>query len=146
LQSGGHPHTTLFDPSRRPGNSASPNQSLKYARLTSAPPSGATTALVSIIRCREKGGIHRISSLGLEVVGPIADLDKALDLAANALLDCAILDINIRGGLSYPVADILLNRGLPLLLLTGYSERTLPERLHKVAHLPKPFADAQLEK
>src|SRR5665213_268368 len=76
---------------------------------------------------------YAVERLGHEVVGPIAELDKALDLAADALLDCAILDVNIRGGLSYPVADILLNRGLPVLLLSGYSERTLPERLHDVA-------------
>ena len=89
---------------------------------------------------------YAVERLGHEVVGPIAELDKALDLAANALLDCAILDINIRGGLSYPVADILINRGLPVLLLSGYSERTLPERLHEVARLSKPFAEAQLDK
>ena len=87
-----------------------------------------------------------VEGLGHEVVGPIAELDKALDLAADASLDCAILDINIRGGLSYPVADILINRGLPVLLLSGYSERTLPERLHEVARLSKPFAEAQLDK
>jgi DNA-binding response OmpR family regulator len=89
---------------------------------------------------------YAVERLGHEVVGPIAELDKALDLAANARLDCAILDINIRGGLSYPVADILINRGLPVLLLSGYSERTLPERLREVARLSKPFAEAQLDK
>jgi DNA-binding response OmpR family regulator len=89
---------------------------------------------------------YAVERLGHEVVGPIAELDKALDLATDALLDCAILDINIRGGLSYPVADILINRGLPVLLLSGYSERNMPERLHVVARLSKPFAEAQLDK
>ena len=51
---------------------------------------------------------------GHEVVGPIAVLDEALAVLANANLDCAILDINIRGGQSYPVADILLQRGVPV--------------------------------
>jgi DNA-binding response OmpR family regulator len=87
-----------------------------------------------------------IEGLGHEVVGPIAELDEALNLATIAALSCAILDINIRGGLSYPVADILLKRGLPVLLLSGYGEGTLPERLLEEARLPKPFTGAQLDK
>jgi DNA-binding NarL/FixJ family response regulator len=87
-----------------------------------------------------------VAELGHEVVGPVAELDEALDLAANAPIGCAIIDINIRGGHSYPVADMLLKRGLPLLLLSGYGEHTLPERLHDAARLPKPFTGAQLDK
>ena len=87
-----------------------------------------------------------VEGLGHEVVGPIAELDEALDLATLAALGCAILDINILGGNSYPVADILLKRGLPVLLLSGYGEHTLPERLHEEARLPKPFTGAQLDK
>ena len=86
-----------------------------------------------------------VEGLGHEVVGPIAELDEALALAANAALGCAILDINIRGGHSYPVADMLLKRGLPVLLLTGYGVQTLPERLHEEVLLPKPFTGEQLD-
>ena len=87
-----------------------------------------------------------VEGLGHEVVGPIAELDEALDLATIAALGCAILDVNIRGGHSYPVADALRKRGLPVLLLSGYGEHTLPERLHEEARLPKPFTGAQLDK
>src|SRR5665213_1182679 len=87
-----------------------------------------------------------VEGLGHQVVGPIAELDKALELATIAALSCAILDINIRGGHSYPVADILLKRGLPVLLLSGYVSQTLPVRLHEEARLPKPFTGAQLDK
>ena len=87
-----------------------------------------------------------VEGLGHEVVGPITELDEALDLATIAALGCAILDINILGGNSYPVADMLLKRGVPVLLLSGYREETLPVRLHEEARLPKPFTAAQLEK
>ena len=87
-----------------------------------------------------------VEQLGHEVVGPIAELDEALDLATIATLGCAILDINIRGGSSYPVIDVLRERGLPVLLLTSYDERTLPERLHQETRLAKPFTGAQLDK
>jgi DNA-binding response OmpR family regulator len=87
-----------------------------------------------------------VEALGHEVVGPIAELDEALDLATSAAFGCAILDINILGGHSYPVADMLLKRGLPVLLLTGYRQETLPARLHEEARLAKPFTGAQLDK
>lgn len=87
-----------------------------------------------------------LEGLGHEVVGPITELTEALDLATIEALGCAILDINIRGGHSYPVADMLLKRGLPVLLLSSYGEQTLPERLHEEARLPKPFTGAQLDK
>jgi len=87
-----------------------------------------------------------VAGLGHEVVGPVAGLNEALELATNAALGFAIIDINIRGGHSYPVAEILLKRGLPLLLLTGYGKQALPERLHKEAHLLKPFTGAQLDR
>ena len=85
-----------------------------------------------------------VEGLGHEVVGPIAELDEALDLATIAAFGCAILDI--LGGHSYPVADILLRRGLPVLLLSGYRKETLPVRLHEEARLAKPFTGAQLDK
>lgn len=87
-----------------------------------------------------------VEGLGHEVVGPIAELDEALDLATIAAFGCAILDINILGGHSYPVADILLRRGLPVLLLSSYRKETLPVRLHEEARLAKPFTGAQLDK
>ena len=87
-----------------------------------------------------------VEALGHEVVGPIAGLDEALDLATIAAFGCAILDINILGGHSYPVADILLKRGLPVLLLSSYRQETLPVRLHEEARLPKPFTGAELAK
>ena len=86
-----------------------------------------------------------VEGLGHDVEGPVAELDLALDLATRVPLDCAILDINIRGGQSYPVSFALLDRGLPILLLTGYEEHTLPKRLRGQRRLPKPFTGEQLD-
>ena len=86
-----------------------------------------------------------IGELGHEVVGPIAELHEALALALGGELGCAILDINIRGGNSYPVVDILRQRGVPVLLMSGYNVQTLPERLHGETLLQKPFTGEQLD-
>lgn len=87
-----------------------------------------------------------IERLGLEVVGPIAALGEALDLACNEALACAVLDINILGGNSYPVADKLLGRGVPVLFLSGYNKLTFPERFREEARLAKPYTAEELDR
>ena len=46
---------------------------------------------------------------------------------------------------SIPVADILAARGLPFVFVTGYGERSLPERYRDRPALQKPFQAEQLE-
>lgn len=86
-----------------------------------------------------------VEQLGHQVIGPVAELADALALAADCTIDCAMLDINIRGGKSYAVVEMLLNRNVPVLLLTGYGAQTLPERLQEQIRLPKPFTSDTLE-
>lgn len=61
-----------------------------------------------------------LSEQGWQVVGPAATLEEALALAEQELFDVALLDVNIHGRRSYPVADALSDRGIPHLFLTGY--------------------------
>lgn len=89
---------------------------------------------------------YAVEQFGHEVVGPIAELGEALQVATIEVLACAILDVNIRGGNSYPVADMLLERGVPVLFLSGYRTETFPERLHEQAQLRKPFTGEQLDR
>jgi CheY-like chemotaxis protein len=55
-----------------------------------------------------------LRALGCEIVGPVATVEKALKLARDETFDVAILDVTIRGGKVYPVAELLLARGIPL--------------------------------
>lgn len=86
-----------------------------------------------------------IEMMGYQIVGPVAKLDEALALATRGDFDCAVLDINIRGGNSYAVADLLLTRGCPFLLTTGYSDWSLPMHLVSEKRLTKPYSSRQLE-
>ncbi|KAA0687376.1 response regulator [Neorhizobium sp. P12A] len=78
--------------------------------------------------------------LGAQVVGPASRLDMALRLASVSPIDAAILDVNIRGGNSYPVADILAERGIPFVFCSGYSDWALEERHRDRPHLIKPYS------
>ena len=83
--------------------------------------------------------------LGCVVVGAVGRLDAALELAADQALDAAILDVNILGGLVYPVAERLSARGIPFMLASGYSNWALPEPLRDLPRLMKPFRRRDLE-
>ncbi|MEG3154256.1 response regulator [Sphingomonas sp. RB1R13] len=86
-----------------------------------------------------------IEMLGYEVIGPVAQHDEALAVAAAGGFDCAILDVNICGGNSYDVADLLLSRGCPFILATGYSDWSIPRHLVGEKRLTKPYSSKQLE-
>lgn len=86
-----------------------------------------------------------VLGVGAELVGPVARLDAALRLAREAMIDVAILDINIRGGASYGVADILAERQIPFIFCTGYGDWALEERHRDRPRLSKPFKTDELE-
>ncbi len=80
-----------------------------------------------------------LQGLGCEVVGPVPTAEKAFELMGAAQIDAAILDIDLQGLSSTPIARKLGEMGLPFLFLTGYeSLALLPEDLHEVRCLTKP--------
>lgn len=86
-----------------------------------------------------------VEALGYKVVGPVAQRAEAMALAKAGAFDCAILDVNIRDGNSYDVADLLLARGCPFVLATGYSDWSIPSHLVGAKRLTKPYSSRQLE-
>ena len=76
---------------------------------------------------------------GFAVLGPFATIREALVAAANEAYDLAILDVNVKGEFIYPVADLVFERNLPVILLTGYGELHVPERLRSVPRIAKPY-------
>ncbi len=76
-----------------------------------------------------------LRDLGCVVVGPVSTLAAALRLASDDALDASILDVTIRGGKVYPVAERLLARDIPFVLASGYGEWALPESSSRPAPL-----------
>jgi CheY-like chemotaxis protein len=60
-----------------------------------------------------------ITAQGAKAIGPVTTVNSALDVIANADLDGVILDINLRGEMAFPVADVLANRHIPFVFVTG---------------------------
>lgn len=87
-----------------------------------------------------------LESLGAEVVGPAPTLVAAAAiLDRGTAIDAAVLDVNLRGEMVYPLADQLLARGVPVLLATAYDDAVLPERFRSLPNCTKPLRAAQLE-
>ena len=86
-----------------------------------------------------------VRDMGGETVLIFDDPDKAIDAAQTAPLDCAILDIFIRGKADYAVARTLLSRGAPFVFSTGMIAESVDEAFRHVPVLSKPFSPADLE-
>ncbi len=89
--------------------------------------------------------VQAITQLGAEVLGPVPTRDEALDLlATDGQIDLAVLDINLEDEAVYPVADLLLARGVPFLFATGYSQALVPTQYQHVPRWEKPFSPQTL--
>jgi DNA-binding response OmpR family regulator len=71
---------------------------------------------------------------------------KARDLAATAAIDCAILDVNLDGETSYPVANELRRRGIPFFFSTGYGAAKLRADYRGSPVLSKPYSPEKLQR
>lgn len=81
-----------------------------------------------------------LSDLGHEVVSLAMRLPQALKLAETTDIDFAILDINLDGRMSFPVAERLRDRGIPFVFASGYGSAGLEEPWRgTVAVMRKPF-------
>lgn len=76
---------------------------------------------------------------GAHVVGPVPDLAGGLELAWREQLDGAVLDVNLGGDMSYPIADALGARGVPFLFTTGYDDWALTDDYRGICRFEKPF-------
>lgn len=77
--------------------------------------------------------------LGHRVVASAAGLEQAQHSARRDSIDLAILDVNLKGKRSYPVAEILAERGIPFMFSTGYDAARLPSPYRDAVVLQKPF-------
>ncbi|MBP1876451.1 DNA-binding response OmpR family regulator [Ensifer adhaerens] len=81
---------------------------------------------------------------GFSVIGPFTSLRSSIAAAKRETPQAATLDVNLNGEFVYPVADELLARGVPVLLLTGYAASDLPEQYRSLPRLSKPFNSRDL--
>jgi CheY-like chemotaxis protein len=77
--------------------------------------------------------------LGCEVAAIATHFGQALELAQSLAIDFAVLDVNLNGKQSFPIADALTRRGIPFAFATGYGAKVLSGPYATVPTLQKPF-------
>jgi CheY-like chemotaxis protein len=87
-----------------------------------------------------------LADLGHTVIGPVGRLNRAIEIAQAGSFDIAILDVNINGGDTYPVAEALAARDIPFVFSTGYGKNTLRVPYRDRPTLQKPFQQDDLKK
>ena len=84
-----------------------------------------------------------LDDLGCESVFTAATVDQAVTLIKGQVLDAAILDVNLKGTNSYPVADALAAQGVPFFFSTGNGGH-MADGYASRAVLRKPFKSDEL--
>lgn len=86
-----------------------------------------------------------IRDMGYEVVGPVATVQEALPLVDRGAVDVGILDVNLGGETSEPVANRFVEMKLPFMFVTGYSSpNLLSDRFQATRRVHKPVSEAAL--
>lgn len=86
-----------------------------------------------------------LEDLGYATAFHASRLDDGVQFALTGAYDIAILDINIIGGTSFPIAAAIAHRGIPFLFCSGYGRMGIPEAWSDQRCLAKPFSAEQLD-
>ncbi len=87
-----------------------------------------------------------LEAIGAVSLGPIGQVDEALRFlaASRGGIDFAVLDVDLHGEKSYPIADALVARGLPFVFTTGYSADAVDAAYRDYPRCNKPFNERDL--
>ena len=85
-----------------------------------------------------------LNTLGHHVVDTASTIERATKLVGEAVVDLAILDVNLNGHYTYSLAETLVSRGIPFIFATGYGQAGLKSKWQEVNVLQKPFTERDL--
>jgi hypothetical protein len=82
--------------------------------------------------------VQELEASGAHVIGPIPTLELALKtLDEMPDMSAAILDVNLRGQMVFPLADELRRRNIPFVFATAYDAAGFPKAYRNVPLVKK---------
>ena len=78
-----------------------------------------------------------LTDAGCDIVGVAASVNRALAILDDKDCEVAVLDANLDGETTAPIADSLRARNIPFLVVSGYS---CPDGLGGTGFLAKPYS------
>ncbi len=89
--------------------------------------------------------VAMLEEAGHEVIGPASSVAAAQTLLADSpALDVAVIDANLRGETSAPIAERMRDLNVPFCVCTGYRIADLKAQFGDVVTLQKPIDPAAL--
>lgn len=86
-----------------------------------------------------------LEDMGFAIVGPVATIQDAMAAMDSEKLDAVMLDANLDGVSSAPIAAELVRRAVPFVVVTGYGHLELASaELNAAPRVHKPFTAASL--
>lgn len=82
--------------------------------------------------------VEQLKAEGYLVVGPANSLREALSLVETTPIDAGLLDVNLGACSSYPVAEALIEKGIPFAFLSGHSSGDLKPDFREHSLITKP--------
>lgn len=86
-----------------------------------------------------------LEELGCRVIGTAARIGAGLELLEKERPDFVLLDVNLQGQTSYPIADILIERKIPFVFMTGYDVIDCGGKYKECPLVHKPVGLKELE-
>jgi CheY-like chemotaxis protein len=81
-----------------------------------------------------------LTALGARIVGPFGDLKEATDvLDRDVVIDVAVVDVNLRTEMVFPLARALRARNVPFVFTTGYDSGAIETEFQDVRLWGKPL-------
>lgn len=86
--------------------------------------------------------VEALTYADAQVVGVIDNLTDAIAFAADRHreIDIAMLDVDLSGVMSYPIADLLARNGVPFIFTTGYDVASMHADYRAFPIYMKPFS------
>lgn len=111
------------------------------------PAAGLTALLVEDNLVLAMDMVDSLTRLGTDQVEAASSIEEGLRRAENGDFDFAVLDMNLRGTVSFAIARALRERAVPFLFVTGYgSSIDMPPELNDIPILTKPIDEGTLSK
>lgn len=85
-----------------------------------------------------------VQQAGAHVLGPASGNAEAMQLVDALVCDVAILDVSLGEETSEPIAELLAQRGVPFVFVTGYGDPDLSDAMRRRPRLCKPVEPRDL--
>jgi CheY-like chemotaxis protein len=86
-----------------------------------------------------------LDTIGYQVAGVASNIEQAQQTIVDAAFDVVLLDVNLKGALSFGIAEKLRAMGVPFVLSTGYGQMGVPAAYRDAPIIAKPFRVADLQ-